>query len=136
MAGGGPKSLRLLLEGESLLNDASSITLFTIFLSQVENLRNGISSSGAQVLGNIVKEMLWLAVGAFPLSLPPISQTKGNQRMYFRQTLGTAFCCKSLQLGYEVTSGVGHSARHDILLCCMVPLCSGEGERWVVQEER
>ena len=33
--GGGPKSLRLLLEGESLLNDASSITLFTIFLSQV-----------------------------------------------------------------------------------------------------
>lgn len=33
--GGGPKSLRLLLEGESLLNDASSITLFTIFLSEV-----------------------------------------------------------------------------------------------------
>jgi hypothetical protein len=30
-AGGGPKRLRVLLEGESLLNDASGLTLFEVF---------------------------------------------------------------------------------------------------------
>jgi len=35
MPGGGPKSLRALLEGESLLNDASGLTLFEIFLHYV-----------------------------------------------------------------------------------------------------
>ena len=62
-AGGGPMSLRLLLEGESLLNDASSITLFTIFLSEVQDYREHKPASGGEVLGNIVSKMLWLAVG-------------------------------------------------------------------------
>ena len=56
-------SLRLLLEGESLLNDASSITLFTIFLSEVQDYRDHKPASGGVVLGNIVSKMLWLAVG-------------------------------------------------------------------------
>ncbi len=56
-------SLRLLLEGESLLNDASSITLFTIFLSEVKDYRNNIVANGGQVLGSIVSQMLLLAVG-------------------------------------------------------------------------
>ena len=63
IAGGGPMSLRLLLEGESLLNDASSITLFTIFLSEVQDYRDHKPASGGEVLGNIVSKMLWLAVG-------------------------------------------------------------------------
>ena len=58
-------SLRLLLEGESLLNDASSITLFTIFLSEVKDYRNHITANGGQVLGSIVSQMLLLAVGEF-----------------------------------------------------------------------
>lgn len=33
--GGGPKRLRILLEGESLLNDASGLTLFEIFFHMV-----------------------------------------------------------------------------------------------------
>jgi hypothetical protein len=65
-AGGGPRSLRLLLEGESLLNDASSITLFTIFLSEVQDARAGIHQSGGQVLGSILSRTVWLAVGARP----------------------------------------------------------------------
>ncbi len=56
-------SLRLLLEGESLLNDASSITLFTIFLSEVMEYREGHHANGGQVLGNILSKMLLLAVG-------------------------------------------------------------------------
>lgn len=56
-------SLRLLLEGESLLNDASSITLFTIFLSEVQDYRDHKPASGGVVLGNIVSKMLWLAIG-------------------------------------------------------------------------
>ena len=59
-------SLRLLLEGESLLNDASSITLFTIFLSEVSGYRVGHRANGGQVLGNILSKMLLLAVGALP----------------------------------------------------------------------
>ena len=62
--GGGPRSLRLLLEGESLLNDASSITLFTIFLSEVEDARKGIHQSGGAVLGSILSRTIWLALGA------------------------------------------------------------------------
>ena len=56
-------SLRLLLEGESLLNDASSITLFTIFLSEVMESKQGHHANGGQVLGNILSKMLLLAVG-------------------------------------------------------------------------
>jgi NhaP-type Na+/H+ or K+/H+ antiporter len=33
--GGGPKRLRVLLEGESLLNDASGLTLFEVFFHMV-----------------------------------------------------------------------------------------------------
>jgi hypothetical protein len=34
-AGGGPKRLRVMLEGESLLNDASGLTLFEVFFHLV-----------------------------------------------------------------------------------------------------
>jgi len=57
-------SLRLLLEGESLLNDASSITLFTIFLSEVMEYRKGVQANAGVVVGNIIKNMVVLAVGA------------------------------------------------------------------------
>lgn len=64
-AAGGPRGLRVLLEGESLLNDASSITLFTIFLKKVEEYSNNIDSqSGWAVLGDVVRQTVWLAVGA------------------------------------------------------------------------
>ncbi len=56
-AAGGPRGLRVLLEGESLLNDASSITLFTIFLKKVEEYSNNIDSqSGWAVLGDVVRQ--------------------------------------------------------------------------------
>ncbi|CAL5219904.1 g1831 [Coccomyxa viridis] len=68
-ASGGPMSLRLLLEGESLLNDASSITLFTIFLSEVMESKQGHHANGGQVLGNILSKMLLLAVGGAVIGL-------------------------------------------------------------------
>jgi NhaP-type Na+/H+ or K+/H+ antiporter len=36
-AGGGPKRLRVMLEGESLLNDASGLTLFEVFFHLVSS---------------------------------------------------------------------------------------------------
>lgn len=55
----------MLLEGESLLNDASSITLFTIFLHKVEQVTYNIDTqSGWAVFGEILKQTVWLAVGA------------------------------------------------------------------------
>ena len=64
LAGAGPKRLRTILEGESLLNDASSITLFIVFLDQVKSYEAGhASESGAHVLGTIVKDIVVLAVG-------------------------------------------------------------------------
>ena len=55
----------MLLEGESLLNDASSITLFTIFLQKVEQATHNIDAqSGWAVFGEILKQTVWLAVGA------------------------------------------------------------------------
>ena len=56
----------MLLEGESLLNDASSITLFTIFLRKVEEYSHGADTqSGLAVFGDVCKQTVWLAVGAF-----------------------------------------------------------------------
>ena len=66
--GGGPERLRILLEGESLLNDASSITLFTIFIDFVIAAAEGHpeTSGAGHIIGTIIKKMVWLAVGAQP----------------------------------------------------------------------
>ena len=66
-AGGGPKRLRVLLEGEALLNDASSFTLFEIFLHLVEQLNsaNPSQESGWAVFWEIVKSALKLAGGEY-----------------------------------------------------------------------
>lgn len=59
--GGAPEMLSVLLEGESLFNDASSIVLFEIFLHM------SLKSGSAEVdklsgeLWNIVKLIGWLA---------------------------------------------------------------------------
>ena len=66
LSGGGPKRLRVILEGEALLNDASSFTLFEIFLSLVEQLNSGQEAhqSGWSILWEIIKSALKLAGGA------------------------------------------------------------------------
>lgn len=60
-----------MLEGEALLNDASSFTLFEIFLHLVEayNSSNYHEESGWHVFGEIVKQALKLAFGE-ALKLP------------------------------------------------------------------
>ena len=65
-AGGGPERLRLLMEGEALLNDASGITLFTIFLKHVEDLIQGAEGHNTfwTVLGNIIGRTAWLGGSA------------------------------------------------------------------------
>ena len=67
---GGPRRLRVLLEGESLLNDASSFTLFTIFLGYLAtsvtpagDAAAAVPHSGAVVVGRIVGDTLKLGVG-------------------------------------------------------------------------
>ncbi len=62
--GGGPKRLRVLLEGESLLNDASSFTLFTIFLEAVVQSQEGhLSGNGWSIFGQVIGNMCKLAAG-------------------------------------------------------------------------
>ena len=64
-AGGGPHHLRVVLEGESLLNDATSITLFLVFLKEVQGLQSQANppSVGAKEFGEIVRSIIWLSVG-------------------------------------------------------------------------
>jgi len=63
----------VLLEGEALLNDASSFTLFQIFLHLVEQLNEPgehHQESGWAVFWEIVKSALKLAGGVWTLHLP------------------------------------------------------------------
>lgn len=64
-AGGGPHHLSVLLEGESLLNDATSITLFLVFLKEVQDLQSQDHpvSVGGREFGEIVRDIIWLSVG-------------------------------------------------------------------------
>lgn len=64
-SGGGPHHLQVLLEGESLLNDATSITLFLVFLKEVQDLQSQTDppSVGAHEFGVIVGNIIWLSIG-------------------------------------------------------------------------
>ena len=63
--GGGPHHLQVLLEGESLLNDATSITLFLVFLKEVQDLQSQTTQPkvGWHEFGVIVGNIIWLSVG-------------------------------------------------------------------------
>ena len=54
------------MEGEALFNDASGITLFTLFLEKVEQVIQGEQGHDTfwSVFGNIVGRTAWLAIGA------------------------------------------------------------------------
>ncbi len=55
----------MVLEGESLLNDATSITLFLVFLKEVQDLQSQANPPkvGAHEFGVIVGNIIWLSVG-------------------------------------------------------------------------
>jgi NhaP-type Na+/H+ or K+/H+ antiporter len=65
MAGGPPERWRILLEGESLLNDASSITLFTIFIQFAIDAAQGhpLSDTAGQIIMNVLQKTAWLTAG-------------------------------------------------------------------------
>ncbi len=73
-AGGPPEHLRILLEGESLLNDACSITLFTIFIHFVTSAARGHPSTEPipEVIAIVLKQTAWLTLGV--LADPPAVQ--------------------------------------------------------------
>lgn len=62
-AGGAPEILSVMLEGESLLNDASSLTLFEIFKEVVESRHHRVGVRGAAVLyctaGTVLQQFSW-----------------------------------------------------------------------------
>ncbi|DBA74298.1 TPA: Son of sevenless 1, variant 2 [Trebouxia sp. C0004] len=70
-AAGGPHHLQVLLEGESLLNDATSITLFLVFLKEVQDLQSQTNPPkvGAHEFGVIVGNIIWLSVGGMLIGL-------------------------------------------------------------------
>ncbi|MEW5312414.1 MAG: hypothetical protein WDW38_004051 [Sanguina aurantia] len=65
-SGGGPEILSVLLEGESLLNDASSLTLFEIFSKIVANSEN---VSLSHELSNITVDILYASVTALGIGM-------------------------------------------------------------------
>lgn len=67
-AGGPPEHLRILLEGESLLNDACSITLFTIFIHFVTSAARGHPSTEPipEIIAIVLKQTAWLTLGVLP----------------------------------------------------------------------
>lgn len=65
-AGGGLDKIVVLMEGESLFNDATSIVLFEIFFEMVKKLGDGGPGTEGGLLQeglNIVMQISWLAAG-------------------------------------------------------------------------
>ncbi len=65
-AGGAPEKLIVLMEGESLFNDATSIVLFEIFFRMVKRLQNGETPSDLGIFGqmaDIASSICWLTFG-------------------------------------------------------------------------
>ena len=74
-AGGGLDKIVVLMEGESLFNDATSIVLFEIFFEMVKKLGDGGPGTEGGLLQeglNIVVQIIWLAAGL--CSMPNKSQ--------------------------------------------------------------
>ena len=66
---GGPKRLRSILEGESLLNDASGLTLFEIFFHKVQTYAapGGGDALANENFGKVIGEVLLLVVPPRPV---------------------------------------------------------------------
>ncbi|KAL3155128.1 Son of sevenless 1, variant 2 [Trebouxia sp. C0009 RCD-2024] len=68
--GGGLDKIVVLMEGESLFNDATSIVLFEIFFEMVKKLGDGGPGTEGGLLQeglNIVVQISWLAAGGFAI---------------------------------------------------------------------
>lgn len=64
--GGAPEKLIVLMEGESLFNDATSIVLFEIFFNMVKRMQQGEAASDLGIFGqmaDIASSICWLAFG-------------------------------------------------------------------------
>jgi len=59
----GPEHLTALMEGESLLNDATSLVLFTVFLESTKQVNQGVQESWIQLLPSMSKDIARLALG-------------------------------------------------------------------------
>ena len=65
-AGGGPEHLVTLMEGESLMNDGSSLVLFEVFLKLVRDLSKGgtgLDGSLLHTFGTMGMHIVWLSLG-------------------------------------------------------------------------
>ncbi|EIE21844.1 hypothetical protein COCSUDRAFT_56295 [Coccomyxa subellipsoidea C-169] len=70
--GGAPEKLIVLMEGESLFNDATSIVLFEIFFRMVKRMQNGKTASDLgffEQMLEIASSICWLAFGGVVLGL-------------------------------------------------------------------
>ena len=96
--GGGPKRLRIILEGESLLNDASGLTLFEVFFHQVG------PRPGGHPRGAVAR-----ARGAWHLGPAP-GQQPGRLRGRGRPAAaGQRCCCAGSTVKSAQASGAGAS---------------------------
>ncbi|GMH41236.1 hypothetical protein BSKO_09146 [Bryopsis sp. KO-2023] len=106
--GGGPESLSVLIEGESLFNDATSIVLFEFFLEKVKHLhKEGVHEPDAgvgEILQNMVFGIAVLAIGgagigllfgvATQLAFKLLHYQRGkNSHIEVALTVGAAYMC-------------------------------------------
>lgn len=61
-AGGGPEHLTVIMEGESLFNDASAIVLFQIFFGMVQKLNKGETPMDGGVLDQGMEILMKICV--------------------------------------------------------------------------
>eukprot|EP00884_Botryococcus_braunii_P001577 jgi/Botrbrau1/1141/Bobra.0162s0032.1 len=119
-SGGGPERMVVLMEGESLFNDATSIVLFEIFFGAVKDLSKGRAPEHGGLLEHIqtiVFQIVWLAAGGAAIGYAFGLVTRLLFKFLHRRTghsapeqlaltLGMAYLCFYLANGPGKVSGV------------------------------
>lgn len=136
LLGGGLDKIVVLMEGESLFNDATSIVLFEIFFEMVKKLGDGGPGTEGGLLKeglNIVVQISWLAAGMCPMLFAHCRECITKPTLFLVTLHYTQLYMSRFRGHYSGMCSISPDRVCTKTLHCWASLLRGEGEcraRW------